>query len=232
MYRASLSSLAITLLTLFSTDTAIHHEFCESYLWHHRIEILNVITSLMMLYFPIKSMMKNDKTRNYLPEEVLITVGIGSALFHYNKTFLTALFDEIPMLIFLLVTVRKTFPKTPSIRLLNTIVFITITTLKLCGMSSFMFSVLYATFAVLFGLLSVASGIMSLQLAVKLILISGFRQTVEDYCLYLPFIISLIGHPLWHILISKFSVELADEVHDKVIVLKKNNSDVFKHILS
>ena len=214
MHRAIFPSIIMLISTLFSSDVDLHHEFCESKLWEHRIEILNVITSLAMIYFPIKSYLKKQKNRDYLPEEILMFVSIGSALFHYNNTYLTALFDEIPMLIFLFVIINKAFPNNKTIGIINFVTFTVITLLKIGGMSSFMFSVLYATCSVFFGLYSTAYGAMSIQLAVKLILISGLRQFTEDYCLQIPLVIAALGHPMWHIFISKYSVELADELHD------------------
>ena len=200
--------------TLMSSDVDTHHEFCESKLWDHQVEILNVLTSLAMMYFPIKSYLTNQQNRNYLPEEILITVGIGSALFHYNNTYLTALFDEIPMLIFLFVVIRKAFPDDKLITIVNTVSFTVITLLKIGGMSSFMFSVMYATCSVFFGLYSTAHGTMSIQLVIKLILISGLRQFTEDYCMQIPFIFAVLGHPIWHMFISKYSVEIVDELYE------------------
>ena len=47
------------------------------------------------------------------------------------------------------------------------------------------------------------------------------RQIVEDYCLDLPLFIAFSGHPLWHILASKFSVQLADELYNYLHISNK-----------
>lgn len=202
----------MVLTTLFYADTQIHHEFCESELWHHRIEVLNVITSILMVYFPIVSIMKKNPNRNYLPEDIMIFVGIGSALFHYNNTFLTALFDEVSMLLFVCVLANKTFYN-GHVRSLNILVCMSIMLMKLGGMSSVTFSHLFGMYAVGFSLYALYRGVFPLSLCVKMALIAIIRQVTEDYCLEIPIIFSLIGHPLWHILISKYAIESADYAH-------------------
>ena len=55
-------------------------------------------------------------------------------------------------------------------------------------------------------------------LLIKFLSIMYIRQIVEDYCLDLYLFIAFICHPLWHILASKFSVELANELHNYIYI--------------
>lgn len=206
-------SFLMVLSTLFYTDTDIHHEFCESELWHHRIEIFNVITSICMIYFPIQSILKREKNRNYLPEECLIAIGFGSALFHYHNTFLTSLFDEIFMLLFVCILGHKVFHTNYLIKYSNYFVCSVLIISKLCGLNSSIFPYLFSAYSIFYGTYAIYQGIIPKTLCVKLLLIVIFRQVIEDHCLAIPMIISLMGHPLWHILISKFAVEVADGVY-------------------
>lgn len=212
MKHGVIACIAMVICTLFTTHNDIHHEFCESELWSHRIEILNILTSLYMINFPVKSILRRDAYRNYLPEEILIAVGFGSALFHYHNSFMTALFDELGMLLFTLALSNMAFTN-KFIRVSSTIICTVVVVLKLCGMSSKQFSVAFAIYAVYVGVLGVLNHIISYKLALKLIAIAVIRQITEDYCLDMPLIISLLGHPLWHIFIAKFAVELADQIY-------------------
>ena len=219
MKHGAIACIAMVICTLFTTHTDVHHEFCESELWSHRIEILNILTSLCMIYFPVRSILQNDKNRNYLPEDILIAVGVGSALFHYHNSFITALFDELGMLLFTLTLSNLAF-QNKFIRISSAIICAIVMILKLCGMSSKQFSVAFAIYAVYVGVLGVLNKIISYKLALKLIGIAVIRQITEDYCLDMPIIISLLGHPAWHIFIAKFAVELADHIYSYVLFSK------------
>lgn len=217
--------------TLFSVDTHIHHEFCESYLWEHRIEVLNVLSSLLMIYFPLKSMEKRQKDRNYIPELILIATATGSALFHYHKTYLTALFDEIPMILFVLTVISLMYLKNLLIMIFNMFFFFGILTSKLYGMNSHYFAGAFAFYSVIFGLKALYDGIVSKGTASGLIGIAIFRQIIEDHCLKLPIIVSLFGHPAWHIVISYFAVMLCDNIYEyreklREIEYKKTDVDL------
>jgi TctA family transporter len=172
-----------------------------------------------MIYFPVRSILQNDKNRNYLPEDILIAVGVGSALFHYHNSFITALFDELGMLLFTLTLSNLAF-QNKFIRISSAIICAIVMILKLCGMSSKQFSVAFAIYAVYVGVLGVLNKIISYKLALKLIGIAVIRQITEDYCLDMPIIISLLGHPAWHIFIAKFAVELADHIYSYVLFSK------------
>jgi len=221
MKNGLLVCAAMILVTVNTTHNNIHHEFCESNLWDHRIEILNVVTSVGMVYFPIQSILKHEKSRNYLPEEILIVVGIGSALYHYHNSFITALFDELGMLLFVATLGHMAFTN-KFIRITNIAIFTCAVILKLGGMSSINFSLIFAIYAIYIGMCSVLNKIMSFGLALKLLTISLIRQITEDHCLSIPVFFSLLGHPIWHLFIAKFAVDIADQVNTHRLHTNKN----------
>lgn len=208
-------------MTVSTTHNNIHHTFCESKLWDHGIEIFNVVTSVCMIYFPVKSILKHEKNRNYLPEEILIAVSTGSALYHYHNSFVTALFDEIGMLLFVLVLGNIAFTN-KFIKSTNIVICICAVALKLGGMSSTHFSYVFAVYAVYIGVCGLLYEILSFDLVFKLLSIAIIRQITEDYCLHLPIVFSLLGHPAWHIFIAKYAVNVADQVSKYHIHMHKN----------
>jgi hypothetical protein len=211
MKNGLLGCIAMILISA-TVHSEIHHTFCESKLWSHGIEILNVATSIGMIYFPIKSILKYEKNRNYLPEEVLISVSIGSALYHYHNNFITALFDEIGMLLFVVILGHIAFTN-KFIKITNIALCTSAIILKLAGMSSVHFSYVFAVYAIYIGVCGMFYKIISFDLVFKLLAVALIRQITEDYCLHVPIFFSLLGHPIWHIFIAKYAVETADQIN-------------------
>ena len=75
--------------------------------------------------------------------------------------------------------------------------------------------------SIISGIYLVRQKIFSITILIKFLCIVYIRQIVEDYCLDLPLFIAFIGHPLWHILASKFSVQLADELYNYLHISNK-----------
>jgi len=218
MYNLFIFTSLISILTLIFDQGMLYHQFCESKLWsnlnyHNNTEIFNVSSSLLMLYYPVKSILKKIKGRNYILEKVLILTSVGSALYHYKKTYFTSLFDELPMMIYAGLVVHMA-SKDIHVQNLNLSTSIIIILLKIFHISSVLFVVFFTLHTAISGLYLVSKRVFSLKILLKFFLIASIRQFTEDMCEYLPLFIAFIGHPLWHIFASKYSVELADELYN------------------
>ena len=207
---------------MFWTD--LDHSFCESKLLGLP-EYINSITSIFLSLFGIYGLYnKNNDIFIDILYSILFITGIGSFGYHYNGNIGWALFDEIPMILLIFLSIiyvnnihnqiiinsikNKIIYKIKLIiNLFLMILFIICNTMinfRLLFPYFFTLISIYLFYEVNKLLYFVEKNIIYIYYNnIKIILLSALIWVITEIpCKYVNYKILLLGHPLWYLLIG------------------------------
>jgi hypothetical protein len=203
------------------------HLFCE-----HKIlgspEYINSITSGFIILFGIYGFSKKNDIFIDIIYALLIITGIGSTGYHFTGNIGWALFDEIPMILCIFVSIiyvdviQKSNKFKLFANLFLTVLFIICNTLTNYRQ---IFPYIYASIMFYF-YYSLRIKSIYINNAILTIVISVIIWGLTEIsCNYIQYYILLLGHPLWHFCIGHGFYNLIQAIYFTTL----KNYDIIKY---